>query len=142
MTGRESTPVSAADHVRVQLRSELTAALKRGQRIRISIIRTAIAAIDNAEAVDPDPRAYGNEVPRRMLSHAEVRGVLMTQIEEHERAAAVYRSNGHEHEADELNQQAVVLRSLLLPDVYQLTAPVDAELIEEVKRDPTCVFWG
>ncbi len=58
--------------LRKVLRTDLNEARKAGDTELVTLIRTLIAAIDNAEAVDPSDHPDGrSEVPRRSLSDDE-----------------------------------------------------------------------
>jgi len=116
VTEGHSPSGDAADLLRGRLRSALSAAIKRRQGSQIRALRTVIAAIDNAEAVDPDPRTGHTEVPRRTLTHEEVQVILRSLIEEHEHAAAAYRLGGQALKADGMDEQASILRRLLPSD--------------------------
>ena len=54
--------------VRSRLRSDLTAALKAGDRLAVAALRSALAAIDNAEAVD------AGSLPQRATSSEHLAG--------------------------------------------------------------------
>jgi uncharacterized protein YqeY len=115
--------VTAPD-VRAALRHDLRVAMKAGQREVVSALRTAIAAIDNAEAVDvtaagversagPVARATSgvgsSEVARRELRPDEVRDVLRRQVDEHRTEADRYDALGQPDAAARLRRQADAL---------------------------------
>ena len=59
----------------------------------VAALRTTIAVIDNAEAVDPTTVGVGStEVPRRDLSIADVRAVLHDHIDDYVTEADRYQS--------------------------------------------------
>jgi uncharacterized protein len=99
-----STPVDReAPEVRARLRAALTDALKTRNAVAVSALRSAIAAVDNAETVDaPDalpsdggsPHVAGTvsglgavEVSRRRLSEAEMDAIVQNEIVERHHAA-------------------------------------------------------
>lgn len=94
---------------------------------QISALRTLIAAIDNAQAVDVpmEPAAEqtpiagarhgvgSTEVARRELSGDEIRCIIHTQIDERAVEAARYDGLGEAAAARRLRAEAAVLQALL-----------------------------
>ena len=71
------------------------------------MLRTTLAALDNAEAIDPDSvSGGGTEVPRQELGEAEVRRVLADEHAEAMDAAALLDRFGRRAEAAELRRKA------------------------------------
>jgi hypothetical protein len=117
-----------AQPLRAALRLGLTAALKARDRDALAALRTAIAAIDNAEAV-PAPDAAlpttsahiagarsglgSAEAARRELSASELRDILRGQISEHTREADRYDTLGQADSAERLRRQAHALTAYL-----------------------------
>lgn len=103
--------------------------MKARDKPAVSALRSALAAIDNAEAVrlDAAPAAdtasadvagavagVGSaEVPRRDLSPAEVHAVVRNAISERETAAAHYHSAGRTDAAEGLRYEVQVLSSFV-----------------------------
>jgi len=122
-------PGRSQQSVRDRLRAALPAALKARDADTVAALRTALAAIDNAEAVDPhevgrrpalDPRlgsASGNlaagEAPPLELSEREMIRIVEREIAEHEGAAREYEHAGRDERALALRRQADVLASIL-----------------------------
>jgi hypothetical protein len=76
----------------------------------VSALRTAIAAIDDAEAVDPAAYAVGTtEVARRSLSTDDVRAVLRAHIDGFLTEADGYDALGRHDAAARLRRQADAL---------------------------------
>jgi uncharacterized protein YqeY len=103
------------------LRSDLTAALRARDQVRVHAIRSALAAIANAEA-PAAPHSDSSAEPevgrlveheRRQLSAEEVLAVLQAEIDERELAAAEYRSLDRVDEADRMVAEAEVVRAYL-----------------------------
>ncbi len=108
-----------------RLRADLLTAMKARDAVAVSAIRSALAAIGNAEAVDtpaipaPDgggPHFAGSrpglgaaEAPRRALSEAEVDAILRGQIDERRAAASGYERLGDTERAARLREEAEVL---------------------------------
>ena len=112
--------------LRVRLRHALTNAMKQRERTAVTALRTALAAIDNSEAVarpepPPDVRSgaiagavHGvgrSEARRRDLTDAEILDVVVEQIEERDHAANQYERMGQLDRAKALRDEAAVLRS-------------------------------
>jgi uncharacterized protein YqeY len=110
------------------LRADLVAAMKARQPEVVAVLRTALAAIDNAEAVDlPEggtESASGpiagarsgvgsTEAARRALSIDDVRALLETQVSERLAAAGQYEAHGQYEAADRLRREAGVLGTYL-----------------------------
>lgn len=110
------------------LRRDLRAALKSRQPDTISALRTLIAAIDNAEAIPPDPDpprsddsvvalsspgVGSTEAPRRDLAMADIEGIVRDLLCEYETTGVHYRSI-HQHEAsDQCRRKAAIVRAYL-----------------------------
>ena len=95
-------------------------------RVAVSALRSALAAIGNAEAVAPraedlrgvaveaSPVGVGAaEVERRELSEEDVAAILRREIAERETAVGTYDAAGHAPAADRLRAEAAVLRDVL-----------------------------
>jgi uncharacterized protein YqeY len=125
---------TAAEALRAALRHGLTTALKARDTDAMAALRTAIAAIDNAQAVPAaalNPLAALNppaasahvaaarrgvgstEAARRQLSGSELRDILRDQIAEHDREADRYDALGQADAAQRLRRQARTLRAYL-----------------------------
>jgi uncharacterized protein YqeY len=96
--------------LRAQLRRDLGVALKTRRAEAVAALRTTIAAIDNAEAVDPTTVDVGaTEVARRELSIADVRAVVADHVEDYVTEAERYESLGRRDAAQRLRRQADTL---------------------------------
>jgi uncharacterized protein YqeY len=125
--------MSDPDTLITSLRSALPAAIKARDRSAVAALRTALAAIDHAQAVPLDdplhaeistPATSGpmagavdglgsTEVPRRALSEAEVRGIVLAEIADRRESAARYRGIGKNEAASDLDHEADVLEAHL-----------------------------
>ena len=115
------------------LRERLAASLREAMRAKddaaVSALRSALAALDNAEAVDAagpagpvvatHPRLAGTavgvgaaEVERRSLTEDEQRAVLQAEIDERLSAAAQSDLGGRPDRAERLRAEAAVLAEL------------------------------
>jgi uncharacterized protein YqeY len=115
--------------MRASLRNDLTAALKARDRIAVTALRSALAAIDNAEAVSADlplDSVAGNEyvagsatglgaaeAERRHLTEADLRSIVENEMRERSVAAQEYEKLGGNDLAKRLRAEAEVLSSYL-----------------------------
>ena len=106
------------------LRANLLTARKARDAVRVSALRSALSAIDNAETPDgPVPSAGAlaesavgpgaAEVARRVLSDTEIRALLTAEIDERRAAAAQLTANGADERAGKVRAEAAVLSDLL-----------------------------
>ncbi|GAB2982664.1 GatB/YqeY domain-containing protein [Amycolatopsis acidiphila] len=115
--------------MRTSLRDDLTAALKARDRVAVTALRSALAAIDNAEAVPVDSASdsvTGNEhvagaatglgaaeAERRHLTEADLPSIVENEVQERSAAAQQYGQLGREDLAERLRAEAVVLSRYL-----------------------------
>jgi uncharacterized protein YqeY len=113
-----------AAHWRQTLRAQLMAARKDRDSIRVSALRSALSAIDNAETPDVDVPAAGAiaasaaglgaaEVPRRVLTDTEIRTLLRTDVDDRLLAAEQMDAGGQSERASAVRSEAAVLVDLL-----------------------------
>jgi len=124
-----AVPSGYSADVRERLRRDLVRAIKARDSAAVSALRSALAAIENAEAVDPrpapppgvDPSPIAGsvaglraaEVPRRDLTAAEVEEIVRREMTERLEAADEYLRLGRDEQAGRLREEADVLdRSL------------------------------
>lgn len=120
-----------AEALRAGLQRDLTAAMKARDRDSVDALRTALAAIGNAEAVaapaaGPDATSEhiagarsglrATEAARRELRTSDLHAILRGQIAEHTRDADRYDALSQADAAARLRQQARVLAAYLPPD--------------------------
>jgi uncharacterized protein YqeY len=112
---------------RGRLREALLSARKDRDAARVSALRSALSAIDNAETPDgarleaPSSEAIAGgvvglgavEVARRELSDAQIRELMHAEIEERLTAARDFTAGGHTERAETLRAEAAVLSDLL-----------------------------
>jgi uncharacterized protein YqeY len=115
------------DPLRQRLRTALTDAMKKRDANAVSALRTALAAIDNAESVDtshaprptPGPIAGAltglgaGEVPRLELTERDIEDIVRTEITAREHAADDYDRLNRPEEAARLRAEAAILRDHL-----------------------------
>jgi uncharacterized protein len=116
------------ENLRDRLGRALPTAMKARDRPAMTALRSALAAIDNAGAVDPPhalpmdqhPEFAGTvagvgaaEVERRSLSQAQMEEIVRAEIADRETAATGYERAGQLDHAERLRAEANVLRSHL-----------------------------
>jgi uncharacterized protein YqeY len=113
--------------LRQRLRAALPSAMRAGDRAVVSALRSALAAIENAEAVDPPGAAAGHsgalerspvgagatEVARRELTEAEVERLVRTEVADREAVANEYERAGRHDYARRLRHEAEALAAHL-----------------------------
>lgn len=117
-----------AAELRATLRRDLAAAMKARDPDAVAALRTAIAAIDNAQAVaapeaaPPATSAHiagaraglgAAEAARRPLTADELEAILRGQLAEYAREADGYAAHGQEAAAQRLRNQASLLSRYL-----------------------------
>ena len=122
---------TGAAELRARLQRDLTAAMKERDLDAVAALRTALAAIGNAEAVAAPaagPAATSEhiagarsglratEAARRELGASDLYAILRGQIAEHTRDADRYGALSQAEAAERLRQQARVLAAYLPPD--------------------------
>lgn len=116
--------------LRDNLRRALPGAMKAREPATVAALRSALAAIENAEAVVPgtpddqgpaaSPHVAGSavgvgaaEAPRRELSEEEVLELVTRERDERLASAAAYRAAGRDEAARDLEQEAAALDAFL-----------------------------
>jgi uncharacterized protein len=100
--------------IEARLRAALNDALRTRDVVAAFAVRSALAAIGNAEAVPAETVPAGTtEVARRVLGPAETRRIVEAEIGERESAAGQYEQNGHGDRAGTLRREAQILRDVL-----------------------------
>lgn len=111
--------MSEQDRLRQRLRISLREALKARDSIAVAALRSAVSAIDNAEAVDqahprgPKLGVGAADVARRELSSRDVIEVVRAEATARLSAAEEFDRLGKPEHASRLRAEAVVLQSLL-----------------------------
>jgi uncharacterized protein YqeY len=116
-----------------RLREALRAAMKAKDTVAVSALRSALAAIGNAEAVSVAAPADGAapsgsrhvagaaaglgaaEAPRRELASADVAAIIAAEVAERRDAARQYDSTGHGDQAARLRREAEVIEACAQP---------------------------
>ncbi|MGE2712704.1 glutamyl-tRNA amidotransferase [Mycolicibacterium litorale] len=115
-----------ADRWRHLLRGELLTARKQRDTVRVAALRSALAAVDNAETPDDAHAPAGNgpiagsvaglgaaEVARRTLSDEHIRALITAEVDERVSAADAADAGGFHEHAALLRSEAEVLTGLL-----------------------------
>jgi uncharacterized protein YqeY len=118
-----------APGVRDRLRRALGTAMRERDTVAVAALRSALGALDSAEAVSPAPAAApavshprlagtvaglgASEVPRRELTEPEQTAVVRAEVADREAAAADYERAGRAEYAGRLRGEAAVLAAQL-----------------------------
>jgi uncharacterized protein len=126
----------ATEDIRSRMRRGLVAAMKARDQQAVAALRSTLATIDNAEAVDADeldaepaldggeghPAVAGGvvgvgaaEVDRRVLTPEEMAAIVRDDVEAREIAAEVLERVGRPDQAERLRAQAKLLTTYLDP---------------------------
>jgi uncharacterized protein YqeY len=121
-----SGPPDAASLLHTRLRRALPPALKARDQAAVAALRSALAAIDNAQAVEapPAPRSGGvvagavtglaaGDVPRRRLSESDIAAIVRAEVADRRVAATDYERAGQVDAAARLTAEADVLAAYL-----------------------------
>lgn len=113
-----------------RLQSDLTAAMKARDQIRISTLRMAIAAVKEAAVAGSSAKA---------LDDAEVEAVLRTQVKRRDEAAEAFRSGGRDEQAAKELAEREVLAAYLPAELGEdeLAAIVEEVVAEGGFDDPS-----
>jgi uncharacterized protein YqeY len=105
---------------REQMQADLMTALRGRDRAAVSVLRTTLAALANAEAVDmspagptPVPAGLFADVERRLLSDGDVHAIVARERDELRSAAAEFDRLGRPFEAAHCRAQAALLAPYL-----------------------------
>ena len=135
----------SAETLPAALRRDLTAAMKARQPEAVAVLRTALAAIDNAQAValPPDRPASTSahiagarsgagsaEVPRRSLDPGELHAILRGQVAELTCEADRYAALSRTAQARRLRDQARLLAAYLPPRAGEGLVADDPDPVE------------
>ena len=102
---------------RQTMQNELTAAIKAGDDARVDVLRTTLAAIANAEAVDlagpTTPVGLLGDVERRQLSDDDITAIIAAERDELSTTAVHLHRLGQASRAGELDARASILGDYL-----------------------------
>lgn len=109
----------SATELKQRLRADLKAAMQARAADEVRVLRTLIAALDNAEAVPGEgiqdhwnPRALGDsrgEVARREIGPTELDAILVEEGRARHAAADDYERHGQHDEAERLRREAALI---------------------------------
>jgi uncharacterized protein YqeY len=107
----------SATALKVRLRADLKAAMQAKAADEVRLLRTLIAALDNAEAVAEPPKTFGSrafgdpsgEVARREIDAPALDALLLVEIDGRMSAAEDYGRHGQDAEAARLRREAELI---------------------------------
>ena len=93
--------------LRQRLKADLHSAMKARQNNVVTTLRSALAEIDNAEAVEVDTSLVplmgrSDDVPRKVLTEAQIRAILQREANQIKMALAEYERMGRAEKAADL----------------------------------------
>jgi uncharacterized protein YqeY len=114
---RQAT-ANLAPSLRQRLKADLLQAMKARQGDVAATLRATLAEIDNAEAVEVDTfivpmSGRSKDVPRKLLTEAEIRAIVQREADQIEAALAEYEAVGQVEKADELRAAGELLAGYL-----------------------------
>jgi uncharacterized protein len=100
--------------IRARLKSDLVSSMKSKDTVAISVLRSLLAALDNASAVPADAThvpvlGRSGDVPRRVLSSVDCEGILTEELRSRSVAAEEYVRLGRDIEAARLRAEIAVV---------------------------------
>ena len=101
--------------IREQMQADLVTALKAGDLVAVAVLRTTLAALSNAEAIDPGvhgpPVQVGlfGDVERRALSVDDVVSIVAGERKDLEATATILDEAGRPAEAAGCRARAAIL---------------------------------
>ena len=108
-----------ASTLQLRLRADLKTAMQERRSAEVSVLRSLIAAIDDAQAVPVGDRQrthvvrqFGDgsaEVPRLALSRGDLAALLAKEIAERRAAAAEFQRHGKDEQAGRLTDEIAVI---------------------------------
>jgi uncharacterized protein len=108
--------------VRDRLRQALRDAMRERDRVAVAVLRSTLAAIDNAEAVDAGAPTAGQsvriglgaaEVERRSLTTAQMETIVRAEVADRQGAARDYERAGRREHAERLRAEAELLAQVV-----------------------------
>lgn len=104
------------EEIDARLRADLKAAMRARDQAAVRALRTALAAIANAEAPAATDQGWREPVVGQLVEHErlgltvdDVRRILQAQVAERRAAIDEYRQLGQHAEADELAAEVAAL---------------------------------
>jgi uncharacterized protein YqeY len=100
--------------LRERIKADLPAAMRERQTIVVATLRSLMAAIDNAGAVEqgsPSGPVVGRpaDVARKTLSDSDVRNIVQAEADERTEALVTYERLGRTSDADRLRKELIVI---------------------------------
>ena len=96
--------------IRERMQQDLRAAMQARDQLALSVLRSTLAAVANAEAVDPAPEdRHATEVERKHLAEDDIVAIVTAERYDLRAASREMTSLRQDGKADELTQQAALL---------------------------------
>jgi uncharacterized protein YqeY len=104
--------------LRERIKADLPKAMRERQTVVVATLRSLMAAIDNAGAVEQGPPSgpivgRAADVTRKTLSDSDLRTIVRAEADERTEALATYERLGKTNDADRLRKELVVINRYL-----------------------------
>ena len=122
----DTTIARMQEPIRTRLTAALRSAMKARDKDAVSVLRSTLAALDNAQAVEADVAVVegehfagtagglgAGEVPRAALEDAQARAIVAAEAQERRDAADEYERLGRADEASRLRAEADLLAAFV-----------------------------
>ena len=101
--------------IRNRMKADLTQAMKQRQKAAVTVLRSVLGTIDNAEAVEVDTayvpmQGQTKDVARKVLTEEDVRVILMNEMAERRAVIAEYEQVGQAAAAEEMRAEVEVIK--------------------------------
>ena len=105
--------------LRERLRTDLRIALKARNASTVNTLRSLLATIDNAEAVDiaAAPRAVNGVAPdvaRRILSETDIQAIIAAEAHTYRATLATYETHGQHTAAAQIREDLTIIEAYLI----------------------------
>ena len=104
--------------IRQQIKGDLFEAMKSRRSDVVSVLRTLLGEIANAEAVETDTDfvpmlGRTNDVPRKQLTDDDIRQILQAEADNHRAAIAEFEQAGRQDAVERLQNELKIIKRYL-----------------------------
>jgi uncharacterized protein YqeY len=104
--------------LRERIKADLPQAMRERQTVVVATLRSLMAAIDNAGAVEQEPPSgpivgRAADLARKTLSDSDLRNIVQAEADERTEALATYERLGKTNDADRLRKELIVINRYL-----------------------------
>ena len=105
----DPSTADAVDPLRARLSADLLVAMKARDKLVIDTLQCLLAVLDNAGAQDSKAFGSSTEVPRKSLTHNEVRALMRAELLSRHAAVIEYERGGRHQGAARLREELVLI---------------------------------